>query len=215
MHRPRMIGGATAVLVIVCVLAGASAGASGPGPRSYSATACRGRLLDKTTGGILTEQVVFHGQGPETENIFLCSSSGGRRFAFPEGPQGYAYSFLFSGLTFAGNRAAALAFSWGFKTPELWVVDLATDRVIYKKVLPRDVAHPETIEVGRIVLQQHGSVAWTQLFANGTCEVVEHTSRGTKVLDNTHKTKPTSLKLSRSTLHWLEQGGEARSATLH
>jgi hypothetical protein len=45
--------------------------------------------------------------------------------------------------------------------------------------------------------------------------VVEHTSRGTKVLDNTHKTKPTSLKLSGSTLHWLEQDGEARSATLH
>jgi hypothetical protein len=204
-----------AVLVMVCASGGVAAGTPRIGPRSHAATACRGRLLEKTAGGRLTEELVFHGEGPETENIFLCSSSGGRPFAFPEGPEGYAASFLFSGLTFAGDRAATVAFSWGFQTPGLWVVNLATDRVIYKKVLPRDPANPETIEVGQTVLQRDGSVAWTELFANGTCEVVEHTSRGTNVLDQTHTTKPSSLKLSGSTLHWLEQDGEARSATLH
>jgi len=212
---PPVIAVAAAVLAIAGVLGGTATAASGTGPRSHSAAACRGHLLAKTTGGSLTEEIVFHGQGPETENIFLCSSSGGRRFAFPEGPLGYAYSFLFSGLTFAGSQAAALAFAWGASgTPELWVVDLSTDRVIYKKVLPRDVADPETIEVARIVLQRDGSVAWTELSASGSCEVVEHTSHGTKVLDNTHKAEPTSLKLVGSTLHWLEQDGEARTATL-
>ena len=162
---------------------------------SQAASACPGRLLEKTAGGSLTEELIAHGAGPETEIVRLCSASGGRRYTFPEGPQGYGYSFLFTGLTFAGDQTAALAWTWFREAPELWVVDLATDRVLFKKVVPSNPAHPETIEVGKIVLQRDGSVAWTELSPSGACEVVEHTSHGTHVLNPTRKAQPTSLTL--------------------
>jgi hypothetical protein len=109
-----------AALAVLAMLDLDSAAASEPGARSHSASACRGHLLRKVSGGSLSEEIVPHGAGPETENIYLCSASGARRFVFPEGPLGYAYSFLFAGLTFAGNRTAALAYAWGTGgTPEL------------------------------------------------------------------------------------------------
>ncbi len=203
------------LLVILAVSGGVLAAAWGLTPSAYSAKVCPGHLLEKTTGGSLTEEIVPHGEGPETEKVFLCSSSGAKRFAFPEGPLGNGYSFLFTGLTFTGDQAAALAFEWGStRTPELWVIDLATDKRIYNKALPSDAASFETLEVGKIVLRREGSVAWTELSYSGSCEVVEHTKSATKVLDNTHKTEPNSLKLVGSTLSWSEQDGEVRTATL-
>jgi hypothetical protein len=86
--------------------------------------------------------------------------------------------------------------------------------VLYRNTLPQDEANPEDIRVGRIVLSRTGSVAWTLLFPGGVGNVLEHTARGTKVLDSTRLVMPDSLSLSGSTLHWLEQSGEARSAML-
>ena len=214
MFPARVIAGALALIAMAGLLAGAPAGSSGAGIRSQAASACPGRLLEKTAGGSLTEELIAHGAGPETEIVRLCSASGGRRYSFPEGPQGYGYSFLFAGLTFAGDQTAALAWTWFREAPELWVVDLATDRVLFKKALPSDPAHPETIEVGKIVLQRDGSVAWTELSPSGACEVVEHTSHGTHVLNPTRKAQPTSLTLVGTTLRWLEQDGQVRTATL-
>jgi hypothetical protein len=88
----------------------------------------------------------------------------------------------------------------------LWVINLATGRVLFKTALPRDVAHQETILVGKIVLRPDGSVAWTQLSASGACAVVEHSSRGTKVLDPMRRAEPASLTLKGTTLSWLEEG---------
>ena len=42
----------------------------------------------------ITEELIFHGAGPETEVVRLCSAVGGRRYKFPEGPEGYGHSFF-------------------------------------------------------------------------------------------------------------------------
>jgi hypothetical protein len=94
------------------------------------------------------------------------------------------------------------------------VVSLVTHKVLFRKALPSDAKDPETILLGKLVLQRDGAVAWTQLSASGACEVVEHTSRGTHVLNPTRQAQPESLTLTGTTLRWLEEGGEARTATL-
>jgi hypothetical protein len=206
--------GAVALSVVIAVLASLPASALGAA-RARAASGCSGHLLEQVSGGTLTEQIVAHGQGPETELIHLCSSSGGRRFTFPEGPEGYGYSFIFAGLAFAGGETAALAWSWGFQAPpELWVVSLVTNKVLFRKALPSDSKDPETILLGKLVLQRDGSVAWTQLSTSGACEVLEHTSRGTRVLNPARRAQPESLTLTGTTLRWLEEDGEARTATL-
>jgi hypothetical protein len=202
------------MLMAVAAIASLPAGALGAA-RARAAGGCAGHLLERVSGGTLTEQIVAHGEGPETELVHLCSSSGERRFTFPEGPQGYDYSFLFAGLAFAGGETAALAWSWAFQAPpELWVVSLVTHRVLFSKALPRDPANPETFLLGKLVLQRDGSVAWTQPSTSGACEVVEHTRRGTRVLNPTRQAQPDSLTLTGTTLHWLEQDGQARTAAL-
>ena len=110
----------------------------------------------------------------------------------------------------------ALAFEYGAIAPrEFWVIDLASGRRVFKRTLPEVPAQPESLPVARTVLKRDDAVAWTELVPNGTYEVLEHTSAGTKVLDSTHRTRRYSLKLSGSTLHWLELDGEARTATLN
>ena len=204
--------GIPALLVAIAALESVPASAVGA---AQATGGCAGHLLEQVSGGTLTEQIVAHGQGPETELIHLCSSSGDRRFTFPEGPQGYAYSFIFAGLAFAGGETAALAWSWAFQAPpELWVVSLVTHKVLFRKALPRDSADPETVLLGKLVLRRDGSVAWTQLSTSGACEVLEHTSRGTRVLNPTHQAQPDSLTLTGTTLRWLEQDGQARTTTL-
>ena len=206
--------GALALSAVIAALAALPVGAA-DAANARAASGCAGHLLERVTGGMLTEQIVAHDQGPETELIHLCSSFGDRRFTFPEGPEGYGYSFIFAGLEFAGGETAALAWSWGFQAPpELWVVSLVTHKVLFRKALPSDAKDPETILLGKLVLQRDGAVAWTQLSASGACEVVEHTSRGTHVLNPTRQAQPESLTLTGTTLRWLEEGGQARTATL-
>lgn len=197
-----------ALLVAIAALASLPASAAG------AARGCAGHLLEQVSGGTLTEQIVGHDEGPETELMHLCSSTSNRRFTFPEGPEGDAYSFLYAGLAFAGGETAALAWAWVGHTPQLWVVSLVTHKVLFKKMLPEDSADPETIVVGKLVLQRDGSVAWTQTSKSGACDVVEHTSHGTRVLNPTRKAQPESLILAGTTLHWLEQDGQERTATL-
>ena len=217
---PRLIGGAVAILLIGACWAGAPAGASGLGRASDAATACPGEVLQETSGAVLTHEVRDHREGPETEEAFLCSSAGGHPFRI-EGPGGSGDSLTYSGLDFAGKQAA-IEFDYGFggSVPELWVVDLATGKVSYKKALPEIVfpqnpAKPESPRVGRTVLKRDDSLAWTELLPGGTYEVLEHTAGGLKKLDTTHTTRPYSLKLNGSTLSWLEHDGEERTATLH
>lgn len=93
-------------------------------------------------------------------------------------------------------------------------VSLVTQRVLFRKALPRDTADPEKFLLGKLVLQRDGSVAWTQPSTSGACEVVEHTTSGTRVLNPTRQAQPDSLTLSGTTLRWLEQDGQARTATL-
>ena len=93
------------------------------------------------------------------------------------------------------------------------MINLATGKVPFKKALPRDLANRETILVGKIVLRPDGSVAWTQLSPSGACEVIEHTSRGTRILDPMRKAEPASLTLTGTTLSWLEEG-HAHTAVL-
>jgi len=206
----RTTGGLLAGIVGLCLWGAASAGASGLGPLSHAATACPGNLLQRTSGGSLTKVDHQFGAGPEEESAYLCSSAGGRPFLVDEVEE-YGL-FTYSGLIFAGEQAA-LAFGSG-TIEELQVVDLATGKMTYRKALPEVTAHPNSTEVGRIVLERDGSVAWTELVPTGTYEVIKHTAGGTKVLDNTHTTRPYSLKLTGSTLHWLEHDGEERTATL-
>jgi hypothetical protein len=207
--------GVLALLVAVAALGSAPAGAASTTHARATGGGCAGHLLERVSGGMLTEQIIAHGEGPETELVHLCSASGARRFTFPEGPQGDGYSFLYSGLAFAGGETAALAWSWAFQAPpELWVVSLVTQRVLFRKALPRDIADPERFLLGKLVLQRDGSVAWTQPSTSGACEVVEHTTSGTRVLNPTRRAQPDSLTLSGTTLHWLEQDGQARTATL-
>jgi hypothetical protein len=202
-----------ALLVAITALASWPASVRAAGART--ADACAGHLLGQVSGGKLTEQIVGHDAGPETELVHLCSSSGDRRFTFPEGPEGYGYSFIFAGLAFAGGETAALAWSWAFQAPpELWVVSLVTHKVLFRKALPRDSKDPETVLLGKLVLQRDGSVAWTQLSTSGACEVVEHTTHGTRVLNPTRQAQPDSLTLTGTTLRWLERDGQARTATL-
>lgn len=178
-----------------------------------AAATCPGMVRQKTAGGTLNSEIRDHHQGPETEEMFLCSSEGGHQFRI-EGPLGSGYSLEFSGLVFAGKQVA-VEFGYGsIAERELWVINLATDRRVFKKVLPEVSAHPESLPVGRAVLKRDDSVAWTELVPNGTYEVLEHTGAGTKVLDSTHKVQRYSLELDGSTLHWRELNGEARSATL-
>jgi hypothetical protein len=210
-----------AAAVLVALAASTATVAVGPAGSSEAAiparmtAACPGRLLEKTSGGSLTEELIHHGAGPETEVVRLCSAVGGHRYTFPEGPEGYGYSFLFTGLTFSAGRVASLAWAWGSgEAPELWVINLAAGKVLFKKVLPRDVANQETILVGKIVVRPTGSVAWTQLSPSGACAVIEHTGRGTKVLNPTRKAEPASLRLTGTKLSWREEGHE-RTAALH
>jgi hypothetical protein len=217
---PRLLGGAVAILLTGACWAGAPAGASGPDRAPRAATACPGKVLQETSGGVLDHEVRYHGEGPETEEAFLCSSAGGHPFRI-EGPGGSEYSLTYSGLDFAGKQAA-LEFDYGFggSVPELWVVDLATGKVSYKKALPEIAmletpGKPESPRVGRTVLKRDDSVAWTELVPGGTYEVLEHTAHGLKKLDTTHTTRPYSLKLHGLTLSWLEHNGEERTATLH
>jgi hypothetical protein len=206
--------GVLALLVATAAVASSPASAVGAA-HAHAAGGCAGHLLERVSGGTLTEQIVAHGAGPETELVHLCSSSGGRQFTFPEGPEGYGDSFLFAGLAFAGGETAAVAWSWAFQAPpELWVVSLVTHKILFRKALPRDTANPETFLLGKLVLQRDGSVAWTQSSTSGACEVVEHTSHGTRVLNPTRQAQPASLTLAGTTLRWLEQDGQARTATL-
>jgi hypothetical protein len=216
----RPIGGMIVALLIAGLGVGAPAGAAGPVRAAHAAVACPGKVLQETSGGVLTHEVRYHGEGPETEEAFLCSSAGGHPFRI-EGPGGSEDSLTYSGLDFAGKQAA-LEFDYGFggSVPELWVVDLATGKVSYEKALPeiffsQNPTAPESPRVGRTVLKRDDSVAWTELVPGGTYEVLEHTAKGTKKLDTTHTTRPYSLKLHGSKLSWLEHGGEERTATLN
>jgi hypothetical protein len=212
--RLRVIAGSLALAASTAFIAVGAGGSYGAGVRASGSAGCRGRLLERTSGGSLTEELIFHGAGPETEVVRLCSAVGGRRYKFPEGPEGYGHSFFFTGLTFAGGRMAALAWAWGSgEAPKLWVINLASGKVAFKKALPRDLANQETILVGKIVLRSDGSVAWTQLSPSGACEVIEHTSRGTKILDPMRKAGPDSLTLTGTTLRWIEEG-HAHTAVL-
>jgi len=209
----RAIAASVALAASTALIAVGSGASYGDDMRASGTAGCRGRLLEKTSGGSLTEELLFHGAGPETEVVRLCSAAG-RRYRFPEGPEGYGYSFFFTGLTFAGGRMAAVAWAWGSsESPKLWVINLATGAVVFKRVLPRDLTNQETILVGKIVLRRDGSVAWTQLSASGACEVIEHTDHGTKVLDPMRKAEPASLTLTGATLSWLEEG-HAHTAVL-
>jgi hypothetical protein len=205
--------GVPALLVTIAALASLPASALGRA-HARAASTCAGHLLERVSGGTLTEQILGHHAGPETELIHLCSSSANRQFTLPEGPEGYAYSFVFAGLAFAGGETAALAWSWGLQAPELWVMSLVTHKVLFKKALPSDSASPEAMLLGKLVLQRDGSVAWTQLSPSGACEVIEHTKAGTHVLNPTRKAQPDSLTLSGTTLRWAEQDGQERTAAL-
>ncbi len=203
------------ILALLAVLAAlACVPVSAVAAHARAAGGCAGHLLEQVSGGTLTEQIIGHDAGPETELIHLCSSTGDRRFTFPEGPEGYAYSFNYAGLAFAGGETSALAWAWGGEAPKLWVVSLVTHKVLFRKTLPEDSADPEKILLGKLVLQRDGSVAWTQTSKSGACEVVAHTSSGTRVLNPTRKAQPESLTLTGTTLQWLEQDGQARTATL-
>ena len=153
------------------------------------------------------------GEQAGTEEWFLCSLAGGRPFHLADtgGTEG---GVEFARLVFDGEQAAL---AWGLfdAIEKLEVIDLATDRAVFTQALPSNAAHPRSSQVGRIVLKRDDAVAWTELVPSGAYEVIEHTSRGTKVLDDTHTTQPYSLKLVGSTLRWLEHDGEARTATLH
>jgi len=210
----RAIAGFVALAASTALIAVGPGSSFGAGSRERGPAGCRGRLLEKASGGSLTEELIFHGAGPETEVVRLCSATGGRRYKFPEGPEGYGYSFFFTGLTFAAGRMAALAWAWGSsEAPKLWVINLTTGKVPFKKVLPRDLANQENILVCKTVLRGDGSVAWTQLSPSGACEVIEHTSRGTKILDPMRKAEPASLTLTGTTLGWVEEG-HAHTAVL-
>ncbi len=195
------------------ILLALATGSATAGSRAAAATACPGKLFEMTAGGRLDTEIRDHDEGPETEEAFLCSAEGGRPFRI-EGPLGSGFSLGVSGLAFAGKQAA-LAFEYGsIAAREFWVIDLAGGHRVFKKVLPEVPAHPESLPVGRTVLKRDDSVAWTELVPNGTYEVLEHTSRGTKVLDSSHTTRRYSLKLSGSKLSWLELDGQTRTATL-
>jgi hypothetical protein len=207
--RIRILVALVAILVLVSLPASAAAT-----PRARAAGACPGNVLDRVSGGELSEQIVGHDEGPETELMHLCSSTSNRSYTFPEGPEGDSYSFFYAGLAFAGSETAALAWAWVGHTPQLWVVSLVTHKLLFKKTLPEDSADPETIFVGKLVLQRDGAVAWTQTSKSGACEVIEHTSKGTHVLNPTRKAQPESLTLTGTTLHWSEGEGQTRTATL-
>lgn len=145
------------------------------------------------------------------EEFFLCSSAGGHPFHIGTG--GGSEGFESANVVFAGLQAA-LVCGEGNELTEIKVVDLASDRVSYRHELPENEKHGESVKVGRLVLKRDGSIAWTELIANGTYEVIEHSKHGSKTLDATNTTRPYSLKLKGSELEWVEHDGAVRTATL-
>jgi hypothetical protein len=68
--RIRILVALVAILVLVSLPASAAAT-----PRARAAGACPGNVLDRVSGGELSEQIVGHDEGPETELMHLCSST--------------------------------------------------------------------------------------------------------------------------------------------
>ena len=73
-------------------------GAGAAAARSaHAAGACPGKVQQRTAGGALSTEILHHGEGPETEEAFLCSSDGGMPFRI-EGPLGSGFSLAVSVL---------------------------------------------------------------------------------------------------------------------
>ena len=77
-------------------------------PRNTRTLISSSALSSRTTGAAeraiavkVCRTIAMYGAGPETEVVRLCSAVGGRRYRFPEGPEGYGHSFMFTGLKVA------------------------------------------------------------------------------------------------------------------
>ncbi len=107
---------------------------------------------------------------------------------------------------------------------DVGVVNLRTGRAHYYQELVAPIEASVCPEVGSLVLSPGGAVAWIATnFLGGVCgpehprptiEVRLADRYGQRVLDGGQGIVPTSLRLSGSTLEWID-AGRARSVALH
>jgi|HubBroStandDraft_3_1064219.scaffolds.fasta_scaffold12104_1 hypothetical protein len=198
-------------VLVVCVCGGASALAAPTRARAGSAFNCRKQPGEHRLPGGAEYSHLISSEDTIT-NFYICSFAGGPPYKL--GREEDDQFFYHADLVFAGERAAVVDGEDGGEGLE--VINLAKSRAVYSSPL---VEHPASTlnesGVGRIALERDGSVAWTEQQPSGAYQVIEHTAAGRKVLDDTNTTRPYSLKLTGSTLSWLEHNGEARSAPLN
>jgi hypothetical protein len=201
----------TMACLLACACAGATVLATPAHARSGSAFDCRSQPGEHRLPGGAEYSRLISSEDTITD-FYICSFAGGSPYKL--GREEDDESFYHADLVFAGERAAVVDGEGG-GSEGLQVINLAKSQSVYSYSL---VQHPASTlnesGVGRIVLKRDGSLAWTEQQPSGAYQVIEHTPAGRKVLDATNTTRPYSLKLTGSTLSWLEHNGEARSATL-
>lgn len=205
----------SAVALLLSLAAPSLAGAS-----ARVASGCKSKSTFRVPGG---GSFSAGGESGE-EHTYICANAGGRTVEIGEAGNPEASSEGGEGpnvqrLAIAGEIAGVAYFNEN-GSGELQVFDLRSGRARFTRKLGGGggtVQGGEPVQghsVGAIVVRRDASAAWTEQQTGGGYEVIEHDAHGTTVLDDTRTTRPYSLKLNGSTLHWLEHGGEARTATL-
>jgi hypothetical protein len=215
----------TAIAVTLSVSGAATAARSGPGrPTTPNCEArakhYRGTIIHAgkgTSGGAIYEAKNRHGVG----HLYVCAFAGGKIFDLGEG---YSADTGWGLVVFAGH-ATAVELTFRENPSYLVVVDLQTGkRLLNRNLHGSEGPSASGATIGRIVLKRDGAAAWTEEYmktiegaflGTSTYDVIEHDRHGTKVLDDTHTTKPRSLNLTGSTLRWTDGTAEGHTATLN
>jgi hypothetical protein len=192
-------------MLIAACCNGAQALASSAPAGAQSAFDCKTQPREKKLAGGAEYEHSYNEEQEPGVRFYICSFAGGGPYEI--GGEIDTEVFTHEKLMFAGEQAALIA------DGSLEVVNLTKDKVAFQHALAID-KKTQAPNVGRIVLDKQGSLAWTEQLSSGAYEVLEHTAAGTKVLDDTKTTRPYSLKLKGSTLSWLEHNGESRTASL-
>jgi hypothetical protein len=214
---------AAVILTVVPILLGAAV-ADADEATATSSRCERGHAMLAAPGGD-----AYSGGGMSgVEHTYICAYATGKgveigKAGDPEASSEGGEGPTVQRLAFAGGFAGVVYTDEDGKR-ELQVVDLANGRVRFAHGLgggdtsgiPGEYSEAGQKQVGAIVLERDGSVAWTeQETRKRGYDVLAHDRDGTATLDGTMRTVGGSLTLTGSTLHWRWHDGASHSAPLH